>query len=242
MKRKILLTIALMMLIFIPSVKAEGNMKVIFNTSFEEQIDINKIEKIYIMMDDSNEKDYEIVLERKDNFRVELNNIPSGDVIINSVTVSRDYTVDYDYDTIITKNNEEETVVSILVKKVEKDPNRKKPDVTYEYIAGVLGYDPLSITTTNQTTTNMTTNASNSETPSEPINNDEPIVITSSSSTTTTKSESELKEIEETKKEEEKKEEQTKRKSIYLLILLVVIAAILIIGVLVGIKIANANK
>ena len=192
-------------------------------------------------MDDSNEKDYEIVLERKDNFRVELNNIPSGDVIINSVTVSRDYTVDYDYDTIITKNNEEETVVSILVKKVEKDPNRKKPDVTYEYIAEVLGYDPLKITSNTSNNPNTTTNNSSSTT-SEPINNDEPIVITSSSSTTTTKSENELKEIEETKKEEEKKEEQAKRKSIYLYILLIIIASILIIGVLVGIKIANANK
>lgn len=220
-------------------------MKVIFNTSFEEQIDINKIEDIYVMMDDINEKDYDIVLKHKDNFRLELNNVPSGDIKINSITVSRDYTVDYDYDTIITKNNEEETVVSILVKKVEKDPNRKKVDVTYEYIAEILGYDPTKITTNdsnNINTTNSTTNANSSTTPSSPTESDEPIVITSSSSTTTTKSEYELKEIEEAKKEEEKKQEQSKRKSIYLLILLVVIAAIIILGIVIGVKIANANK
>ncbi len=241
MKKKILLTIALITIIFIPCVKAEGTMKVIFNTSFEEQIDINKIEDIYVMMDDINIKGYNLVLKHKDNFYLELNNVPVGDIKITSITVSRDYTVDYEYETNITKTSEEETVVSILVKKVNKDPNRKKANVTYEYIAEVLGYDPLKITSSTSNNTNTTTNNSSSTT-SEPINNDEPIVITSSSSTTTTQSEYELKEIEEAKKEEEKKEEQAKRKSIYLLILLCIIAAIIIIGIIIGIKIANANK
>lgn len=242
--KKILLTITFMLLIFIPGVKAEGNMKVIFNTSFEEQIDINKIEDIYVMMDDINEKDYNLVLKHKDNFHLELNNIPAGDVIINSINVSRDYTVEYDYETTITKNSEEETVVSILVKKVIKDPNRKKANITNEYIAEVLGYDPLGITTNGTNTPDTTTISNNNPTTGSQTNPDDPVVITSSSSTdhTSTMSENEIKEIEKKKQEEEKQQEQSKRKSIYLMILLVVIAAIIIIGILVGIKIANANK
>ncbi len=96
MKKKIILTIAFMLIIFIPNVRAEGNMKVIFNTSFEEQIDINKIEEIYIMMDDINGQRYDIVLRHKDNFSQSVDNVPNGDIIINSVNVSRDYTVEYD--------------------------------------------------------------------------------------------------------------------------------------------------
>lgn len=232
MKKKILLIITFMMIIFIPSVRAEGNMKVIFNTSFEEQIDINKIEKIFVMMDDEEQKDYEIVLEYKDNFRFELNNLPQGDIIINSITVSRDYTVNYDYQYAITRTSEEETNVSILVTKVTKDENRKKVQVSNEYIAEILGYDPLKVM--NPTTT---TESIDNKTTSSPSNSDDgPVVIGSMPTTTTiTKSETEI-------KEEEQKQEQEKRKSIYLMILLIFMAAIIIIGVVIGIKIANANK
>ncbi len=242
MKKKILLIITFMMLLIIPGVKAEGNMKVIFNTSFEEQIDINKIDKIFIMMDDVNRKDYEIVLEHKDNFHLELNNIPQGNVDIASITVSRDYTVGYDYEETITRVSDEETVVSILVKKVIKDPNRKKVDITNDYIAEVLGLDPMNLPTTNNNTTNKIPDSSSSTTSIPTTSNNDPVVITSSEPTTTTLSEEEIKKIEKKKREEDKKQGQQKRKSIYLIVLLVVIAVIIVGGVIVGIKIANANK
>lgn len=242
MKKKILLTITfIMIIIFIPCVRAEGNMKVIFNTSFEEQIDINKIDEIFIMMDDANLKDYEIVLQHDKNFRFELDNLPVGDIVINSITVSRDYTVDYDYQYAITKTSDEEMIISLLVTKVSKDPNRKKVEVSNEYIAEILGYDPLKITTDDIDTNTSITESSNVTT-STPIDNDDPIVITSSNSTPSTKNEEEIKELEKIKQEEEKKQEQSKRKSIYLMILLVVIAVVIIIGIIAGVKIANANK
>ncbi len=239
MKRKILLTITLMMIIFIPNVRAEGNMKVIFNTSFEEQINVDKIDKIFIMMDDANRKDYELVLKHQDNFRFELDNLPQGDIYINSITVSRDYTVEYDYKYAITKTSEEETNVSLLVTKVEKDPNRKRVQITQEEIAEMLGYDPLKLNT-NQTTTSK----KSEETSTNSVNPDEPVDINphKESSKTTTQSQKELTALEEEQKAEERKEEQKKRNSIYLYVVLAFLAVIIVFAIIAGIKIANANK
>lgn len=243
MKRKILLAIIFLTIIFIPSVRADGNMKVIFNTSFEEQIDINKIDEIFIMMDDVNRKDYQLVLYKKDNFHLELNNLPNGDIVINSINVARDYTVEYDYDYTITKPSEEEMVVSLLVTKIEKDPNRPKVNIDKEKIAEMLGYDPLNNPTngifTSPSDENTTT--SSSEVPSDP---DEPVDINpnKTTSSSTTLSEQEIEKIENEKKEEEREEAKKKRNSIYLVVILVIIAIILVVGVIVGIKIANANK
>lgn len=244
MKRKILLIFILFMLIFIPSVRAEDNMKLIFNTSFEEEIILEKIDKIFIMMDDVNRKDYELVLQKKDNFHLELNNLPSGDIQINSINVARDYTVEYDYQYAITKTSEEEMTVSLLVTKVEKDPNRQKVQISKEEIAAMLGYDPLNIVssgvvTSSTNTTNSTTTNSTIIDPDEPVDINPNKTTTSS---TTTLSEQEIREQESEKKEEEKKESQKKRNSIYLIVILAVLAIIIVIGIIVGIKIANANK
>lgn len=210
MKRKLLLIFVFLMVIFIPSVRADDNMKVIFNTSFEEKIDINKIDEIFIMMDDANLKDYEIVLEKKDNFRFELNNLPQGDVVINSITVSRDYTVNYDYQYAITKTSEEEMNISLLVTQVQKDPNRKKAQITQEEIAEILGYDPLKYSSNGITTSTNSTNSTTSNV--NPSNPDEPVDIspnkTTTESTTTTMDKQEILAQEREEEAKERKEEQ----------------------------------
>lgn len=238
MQKKILLIITFMMFIFIPSVRAEENMKVIFNTSFEEQIDIDKIDEIFIMMDDVNLKDYEIVLEKKDNFRFELNNLPQGDVVINSITVSRDYTVNYDYQYAITKTSEEEMNISLLVTQIQKDPNRKKVQITQEEIAEILGYDPLKLN--NSTTSTPITTTTENNNPDEPIDISPNKTTTESTTTTMDKQEILAQEKEEAAKE--RKEEQKKRNKIYLIVIIIFIAVLLVAGVIAGIKIANANK
>lgn len=243
MKRKLLLIFVFLMVIFIPSVRADENMKVIFNTSFEEKIDINKIDEIFIMMDDANLKDYEIVLEKKDNFRFELNNLPQGDVVINSITVSRDYTVNYDYQYAITKTSEEEMNISLLVTQVQKDPNRKKVQITQEEIAEMLGYDPLKLNNTGTTSTPITSNESENTSQANP---DDPVDIspnkTTTESTTTTMDKQEILAQEREEEAKERKEEQKKRNKIYLIVIIIFIAILLVVGVIAGIKIANANK
>lgn len=241
MKRKIILIFIFLMFIFIPSVRAEDNMKVIFNTSFEEQIDLDDIDAIYIMMDDANHKDYQIVLRKKNNFYSELTNLPSGVIYLNSLSVAKDYTVDYDIEYVITQTSDEEMVVSLLVKKIEKDPNRERVQITEEELAEMLGYDPLSIVTSD-TTTSISTTTTTTE---DDNDSNEPIDISPNRTTTTATSTLTDEEIKAQEKEQEaleKEEASKKRNHIYLIVILVIVAIILVFGIITGVKIANANK
>lgn len=240
MRKKILLIIALMSFIFIPGVRADENMKVIINTSFEEQIEIDKIEKIFVMIDDINMKNYNVVLKRADNFHFEIDNFPIGDVIVNSINVYRDYTIEYDYQYTITDNADGNKEIAILVVKNQKDPNRKKPHITNDDIAKILGFNPentpnIPDITTNSTTTTTTTTDSSSN---------EPVEITKSTQATTENSSNNetnnKKDDRETK--EETRENQDKRNKIYLFVIITILTIIIIFGAIAGFKIANANK
>ena len=207
-----------MCIILIPSVRAEDSMKVTINTRFEEQIDTNKIEKIFVMMDDVNKKNYNINLERKDNFHYEVDSLPNGNIKINSINVSRDYTLNYNYQYAITRVQEDEINVLILVRKVSKDPNRKKVEVSYEYIADVLGHDPLKIP------------------------GDNPLINQNNASNLSSTTSNNQNSMKDERQNREKKQEQENRKRIYFLILLIMIVTIIFIGIIIGIKIANVNK
>lgn len=222
LNKKILLIIVILNLLFIPQIRAlENNTTVNFSVSFEESIDINKIEKIFIMMDDAKGQDYEVVLERNDNFNLELKEI-DGDVTINSISVYQDYLLEYEFEDNVIRESENEVSVKIVVRQVIKDPNKEPSSIDENLVKEILGDKTTSKSSTTTTT--------------------EVIIPSKDNEGTITKNPEEEKEMEEQQKIDKQKENQAKRNSIYKIILVLFLTIIIIIILVAIVKIANANK
>lgn len=225
MSKKILLIIVTLNLLFIPHIRAlENNTTVNFSVSFEENIDIDKIDKIFIMMDDAEGQDYEIVLERKNNFNLELDNV-GGDVIINSIVINQDYLVEYEFEDNIIYESDTELSVKILVRAAEKNSNKDPVAIDEEALKRIFGNNVNSNSTTTTTT--------------------EVIIPSPNDKTTTTEIKEEIDE-EKLKEEQQKQDEhqvnQIKRNNIYKIVLVLFLLIIIIFILFAAIKIANANK
>lgn len=224
--KKILMIIVLIILIPFFSISAlENDMTIKFSASFEENIDIDKIEKIFIMMDDATGQDYEIVLEKDKDFSLEMKNITNGDVVINSIFIYQDFLANYEFEENIIRESDNELDVKIIVRQAIKDANKEPAVVDDNTLKRILGTN-----TTNNIETTTTTK--------------EIIIPSNDNSKTTTKIEQEeAKAAEEAKKQEEtKKKNQDKREYIYKIIFSIILLIALVFILIGMLKIANANK
>ncbi len=251
--RYILLIMIFTFFFFPNNIIAEETLKVIFTTSFAQNVNIEEIDSIYVMMDDASPKSYDIELTNEEEYRYELAGLINGNIQINDIFVNRDYsgkyTISYAKNQISANEVEIKINVSLSAPKVSTTVKVNDAvlsdifgDRYVERITEVLpsfgteeGYDESKITSgNNSSSSNPTSNSSG--------NNSSQGTTTNSYGQTDQEVEEQKKKLEEDREELEKQENIEKRNKIYTILLIVLILILLIAIVFVAIKFANANK
>ena len=220
------------------SVKALENVNLNVIAEFQEDVPIEKINSIYLQLDDVNGSNHLVEVYKEDDFKGTIESFPNGEITINAASIDQDfideypvsYTIDYQYDHIN---------INLVVSKRELKVTNPEDRIKYDekYIEQVYGkyYTEMKEKHENaQGTTSVTITTESGEKITAEVPKEE---------TTTS---SLVEQDDETKEEQIKKEEQEKeekKKNIVFKILFIVLGILVLISVIfVIIKIKNANK
>lgn len=127
-------------------------MNVHFFTSFDENVDTEKINAIILLTTDVNDNEIEVDLEKKNHYASILTNIPEGSFVVDSLAVEEDYIGSYslDYNSRYENND---LYIDVLVKNTQKKQNTTLPTITDEEWARIYGNEGKGSTTTSTTST-----------------------------------------------------------------------------------------
>ncbi len=127
-------------------------MNVHFSTSFDENVDTEKINAIILLTTDANDNEIEVDLEKKNHYASTLTNIPEGNFVVDSLAVEEDYIGTYllDYNSRYENND---LYIDVLVKNTQKKQNTTLPTITDEEWARIYGNEGKGSTTTSTTST-----------------------------------------------------------------------------------------
>ena len=253
------LIIILAMAVLSPLVTlAAGNTKVTFTTVFSEDINFEAIDEIIIMMDDSEENNYDTSLAYDHDFTYTQENLPNGNIIINDMYVLKDnngiYNLTYEKKVIsdtevniqikVTKNKQKETTTVHVNEAVLGDVFGDDYVNRHTQTIGEYATDeemPKITSNTQNTSPNGETTNSNGTT-----NSNDPSNTTSQTTNEYGQTDEDISKnsanIAREKAEKEKEENIKKRNKIYSYILIAFIIIILIVIIFVMIKFKRANK
>lgn len=207
--------------------------KVLVKTSFSEDIDLNKIEKIEVHLEDATEYSKDYLLEKTNNFELEINDVPVGPYKFLYGVVIGDEIGYYSVQANVNINNENNVVdVLILVEIPENKTSSTTSNIklTDEDIDKIVGTKPKSYDEDNG---GIIVEDDNDDKKSEDGGNRQ--------ETTTIRAD--IEEAREKEKKEEQKKKERKRNSLIGKIMFSAIGiVILVLVIYAGIKISNANK
>ena len=218
------------MLLYIPNTNAVAfYTNVTINTAFDESIDLNNIEWIEVFIEDSTEYSRSYVLEKDNNFTLNVKDVPIGPFIFQYGVVNDDEIGYYRVSADININKETETVVVTVIVTLQNNQVYDRIPLTEDDVNNIIGSD--------EEEDNITIDEDDEE--------DEDIVIGSDKSEENEDEDilDEIKEEREKEKLEKEKEENRKKSNLIARIMFSIIGIVIIIGVLfVTIKISRANK
>lgn len=223
-------------ILYIPSAFAINfYSNVLFTAYFEEDVDVSKLNNIIIEYTDSTEKLKKLVLSKENNYTLNIDNIPIGDINVFSVLEENDIYGYYKMTPEIVPNIDSTIKVNIYIGL----QNNIKNEIT---INDSIKQSVLTAGVNNKTTT---TNAINSETTIDKNANDTNSDIKEDLKTTSTTKTLSLydKTVIEQKEREKEKQKNIKQNNKIGMILYTIIGIIFIIIILfVFVKVINANK
>lgn len=202
--------------------------KVSILTSFEEKIDLNKIESIYLTIEYQSGRELDLVLNKNDNYSIDLNDVIKEPIKISMAIVKGDNVARFDISSNVEYTTETQVVVNLMVR--EREITTNKIDIDQDLLDKIY----------NQETTTTSTNINDNEpdrttTTSRIITNSKGEIITTKSSQEIKKEEKEL--------EEKQKEIETKAKnSIYIIVFSAIGIIVVCVIIYAAIKISRANK
>ncbi len=126
-------------------------MNVHFSTSFEENVDTEKIRSIVLLTSDVNEDEIEVALEKTNHYAYTLQNMKEGRFTVDSLVVEDDYIGVYSLD-YTSKYENNDLYIDVLVKNTPQKENTTRPVVTDEEWARIIGSTNKTSKTTTRTT------------------------------------------------------------------------------------------
>lgn len=217
------------MIVFIPNIYAISYYdSVTIKTSFSEEIDLDKIEKIEIAYADQTNYTKYITLLKENNFESELESIPTGDIKVEYGIVNDD-TIGY-YNVSADVYDNFDNTIEIIVN-VSLQNNQRNEELVDDVKKDLM--ESNNVNSFNNNTNN--TNNSN--------DNDDVDISENNTNKTTTTSKKDLEKQEEIRKQEEKKAANRKKSNIIGIIMFSIIGITIFVAIIYAtIKISKANK